>query len=70
MRKIETGEGQKNVNLIYIYRNILFDPRIHIQYVGEIRSQRNNQIKFLEGKKNNMSYIAEPIDYHYEYLDR
>ena len=50
MRKIETGEGQKNVNLIYIYRNILFDPRIHIQYVGEIRSQRDNQINFWKEK--------------------
>ena len=51
MRKIETGEGQKNVNLIYIYRNILFDPRIHIQYVSEIRSQRNNQINIWKEKK-------------------
>jgi len=50
MRKIETGEGQKNVNLIYMNRNILFDPRIHIQYVSEIRSQRNNQINFWKEK--------------------
>jgi len=50
MQKIETDEGQKNVNLIYMNRNILFDPRIHIQYVSEIRSQQNNQINFWKEK--------------------
>ena len=51
MQKIETDEGQKNVNLIYMNRNTRFDPRIHIQYVSEIRSQRNNQINIWKEKK-------------------